>query len=248
MRAEHRTESSRWNSRWPLRTIEAAELGRPRARLRNPIMAGWLEGITQPLYDIYRVAAATALPKVICFSVPIGQQYNQGGVAAFAKTLLHTNLVQAGVLAAPNKHIVRAISCLVTGLPGVQNLVNPLDLNAFLNSVLFDFQVNSKSYCTQLPARFPAGGGPQITGTTITVGALFGVNGWPDTRNTYALAYGGVPIEQQQNFSVVLDPTQEAIAAYATAAAAAGAGNLEVPGNGLSVWVYLDGTLYRAVQ
>ncbi|MGH9580402.1 MAG: hypothetical protein ACRD2R_05365, partial [Terriglobales bacterium] len=235
--------------------ITPSELGRPRLRMRNPIMAGSLEGITQPLYDIYRVAVATVLPNLRLFSIPVGGIYNFGGIAAFNKGEIHTNLVQAGVLEAPNKHIVRAISVYVGGQPqAAPQIVNAVDLVNFLQSTLMDFQVNQKSYCKSIVGRFPAGGGPfSGGGVATTVAATTNnssvlANGWPDTRNTYGLAYGGVPIEQQQNFTVLLNPTQEAGGAFTTVAAVAAAGNLFIAGTGLGVIVFLDGTLFRAVQ
>jgi len=240
----------RWTSRWQpkggLEKISLAELGHPHARVRNPIVQGYLEGITQPLYDSYLVASSTALPKLILFSVPQGQIYNFGGITAFAKTSLFTNMVQNAVLPAPNKFIVRAISVWIA-----QN-INPLDLNAMLNTVLLSFSVNAKDYCDQIVGRFPAGGGTfgifQYTQATAADAAYSLVgNGWPDARNTYTQAYGGVPIEQQQTFAVVLDPTLNNVAAYTTKSSTA-SGTNEIVGTGVTAYVFLDGTLFRAVQ
>lgn len=239
----------RYASRWPrgeMETIEAAELGRPHIRRKNPIVQGYLEGITQPMYDWYGVAVATTLVKLILFSVPQGQIYNFGGIASFAKTELYTNMTQNAVLAAPNKLIVRAISVFV------QNDINPQDLNNFLATVLLQFSVNSKLYCEQQVGRFPAGGGAFgiVTGFAASTGTASYANlgnGWPDVRNTYTQAYGGVPIEQQQTFAVVIDPTLNHAGTYATVAAATSATNV-VAGTGVNATVYLDGTLFRAVQ
>ena len=239
--------ASRWH-RGGMETIESAELGRPRIRRKNPIVQGYLEGITQPLYDWYGVAASTPVVKLILFSVPQGQIYNFGGITSFAKTELYTNMTQNAVLPAPNKFIVRAISVYV------QNDVNPVDLNLFLATVLLQFSVNAKQYCEQQVGRFPAGGGSygsgyfaQTAGTVVTSNYSTYGNGWPDTRNTYTQAYGGVPIEQQQTFAVVLDPTLDRTGAFTTQAAAAANAT---PGNGTGIQatVYLDGTLFRAVQ
>lgn len=204
--------------------ILATELGRPRLRMKNPIYSGVLEGITQALYDVYAVATTTAAPKLTLFAIPQGQQYNSGGVTAFTKTQAHTSMVQAGVLAAPNKHIVRAISV------DVQANTNITDL-AHLGMVYFEFDVNQKPYQQTVVNRLPAGGGSSAS----TTGAV--CNGWPDARNTYTLAYGGVPIEQQQNFSCIIDPTISEVTAAAFTTAAA-----------LYALVFLDGTLFRAVQ
>lgn len=244
MRAINRSAQQRVSH---LPVLEAFDLGRPRLRMRNPIMAGYLEGITQAIYDVYAVALATATVKLTLFSVPQGQNYNFGGVTSFTKTAAHTSMLQAGVLEAPKKHIVRAISVMPQG-----NTV-PADLQAFLITHL-SFQVNQKSYQEAAIARLPGGGGSFCAGVAGTFTAPQGwqagtSNGWPDTRNTYSLAYGGVPIEQQQNFAVIIDPTISGVsaAAFTTAAAAVTATN-PVAGVGIFALVYLDGTLFRAVQ
>jgi len=225
--------------------ILAAELGRPRARFRNPIMAGYLEGITQGLYDIYAVALNTATIKLTLFAVPQGQSYALGGVTTFVKTAAHTSQILAGVLQAPNKHIVRAISVSTEG-----NVVGN-DLEKFLKC-FFQFNVNGKSYQDTLIERLPGGGGPfaSMMGTfAATNGYSLTANGWPDTRNTYTLAYGGVPIEQQQNFNCVIDPTISNVAAAAfTTANTVSAPGTPIAGTGIFAHVYLDGTLFRAVQ
>lgn len=236
-------ESARYNRRRTLPTLDTIDLGRPRLRMRNPIMAGYLEGITQALYDIYFVAVATVLPKLVLFSVPQGQNYNFGGIAAFAKSFAHTNLILAGVLEAPNKHIVRAISVFTHGQ------TTPVDLQVF-QIQYFNFNVNRKPYQDMIIGRLPGGGGgfAALAGTfTAPQGWQISANGWPDVRNTYALAYGGVPIEQQQNFNVIVDPTVSQGGAPTSAAAAVSATN-PVAGQGIQAWIILDGTLFRAVQ
>lgn len=225
--------------------IHAEELGRPHLRHRNPIMGGFLEGITQGLYDIYAVALNTATIKLTLFAVPQGQNYNLGGVTTFVKTAAHTSQILAGVLQAPNKHIVRAISVSTEG-----NVVGN-DLEKFLKC-FFQFNVNGKSYQDTLIERLPGGGGPfaSMMGTfAATNGYSLTANGWPDTRNTYTLAYGGVPIEQQQNFNCIIDPTISNVTAAAfTTANAVNAPGTPIAGTGIYAHVYLDGTLFRAVQ
>lgn len=225
--------------------ILSCELGRPRARHRNPIMAGYLEGITQALYDIYAVALNTATIKLTLFQLPQGTQYSVGGVTAFTKTAAHTSMILNGVLQAPNKHIVRAISVSTEG-----NVVGN-DLEKFLKT-FFQFNVNGKSYQDTLIERLPGGGGPfaAMMGTfAATNGFSLTSNGWPDTRNTYTLAYGGVPIEQQQAFNVVIDPTISNVAAAAfTTANTVSAPGTPIAGTGIFAHVYLDGTLFRAVM
>jgi hypothetical protein len=225
--------------------ILAEELGRPHARFRNPIMAGLLEGITQALYDIYAVALNTAAIKLTMFAVPQGQNYNLGGVTTFVKTAAHTSQVLAGVLEAPKKHIVRAISVSTEG-----NVVGN-DLEKFLKT-FFQFNVNTKSYQDTLIERLPGGGGPSgvMMGTfAATNGFSLTSNGVPLTQNTYALAYGGVPIEQQQNFNCIIDPTISNVTASAfTTANTVSAPGTPIAGTGIFAHVYLDGILFRAVQ
>ena len=242
----NRKEADRYASRWKLEEIDARELGHPRLRVSNPIVQGYLEGITQPMYDAYLAAASTAVPKLILFSVPIGGNYSSGGIAAFNKTELYTNMTQNAVLPAPNKLIVRAISVYVA------TNVNPVDLELFLAKTLLQFTVNSKLYCEQQVGRFPAGGGSfssfiAFQATAADAAYNSSGNGWPDARNTYTLAYGGVPIEQQQTFSVVIDPTLSFEGAFTTKSATP-SGTNEIIGTGIQAIVYLDGTLFRAVQ
>jgi len=240
----HSVRKDRFSPRWNLAEISKHEIGRPHSRLRNPIMSGMLEGITQSMYDVYRVVAATLLPTVALFTVPKGQQYNQGG-ATFTKTILHTNMTQSGVLPAPNKLIVRAIYLTISGTPGANPVPNFLDVQAFLYSALIDFRVNDKSYSLQAAVTYPAGGGVAgfiVNDATAAHSLGAPTNGWPDARNAYTLAYGGVPIEQQQGFFVNVDPSQDT-AGYTTAAA-----NVVPVGTGLNVTCKLDGTLFRAVQ
>ncbi len=225
--------------------LQASDLGRPKARYKNPIMAGYLEGITQALYDIYALAANTAAIKLTMFAVPQGQTYALGGVASFVKTAGHTSMIQAGVLEAPKKHIVRAISVYVEA-----NTVGN-DLEKF-NECFFQFNVNGKSYQDTIVGRLPAGGGVSaaVMGTfASTNGYSLTSNGWPDTRNTYALAYGGVPIEQQQNFNAIIDPTISNVTATAfTSANTVNAPGTPIAGVGIFAHVFFDGILFRAVQ
>jgi hypothetical protein len=243
MRATNRQVTSKRFAHLP--TLEARDLGRPQLRRRNPIMAGFLEGITQALYDIYAVALNTATVKLTLFAIPQGQTYNFGGVTAFLKTPAHTSQTLAGVLQAPNKHIVRAISVFTEG-----NVVGN-DLEKYLET-FFQFNVNGKSYQDTIIGRVPAGGGAfaAMMGTfTATNAYSLTANGWPDTRNTYTLAYGGVPIEQQQQFSCVIDPTISNVTAAAfTTANAVSAPGTPIAGTGIYSHVFLDGVLFRAVQ
>jgi hypothetical protein len=228
------------------------EIGRPHMRRSNPIYAGNLEGITQALYDIYYVAAAgTTLPKLTLFQNQVGQAYNFGSVTSFIKTFNHTNLTAPGQLEAPQKHIVRAISFYAQGLPSLGPFIAPADL-ATLTSVYGQFLVSRKPYQDTILGRIPAGGGPFVQGALSiydqgapTVdGVMSATNGWPTRDNTYALAFGGVNIEQAQNFSFIIDPTQSQNTALATQSGTVGG----IAANGIGAYIFLDGTLFRAVQ
>lgn len=225
--------------------LEAFDLGRPRLRHRNPIYTGVLEGITQALYDIYAVALNTATIKLTLFANGQGTTYSQGGVTSFVKTAAHTSQILAGVLEAPKKHIVRAISVSTEG-----NVVGN-DLEKFLKCFA-SFTVNTKSYQDTLIERLPGGGGPSASmmGTFAATNAYsLTSNGLPYSRNTYVLAYGGVPIEQQQNFAFIIDPTISNVTAAAfTTANTVSAPTTPIAGTGIFAHVYLDGTLFRAVQ
>lgn len=217
--------------------FSAHEIGRPHFRVQNPIVANMGEAIIQPSYDYYEVAVSTATTKQLLFTVPQGQQYTPAGGAAFTKTYYHTDMQQSGVLPAPNKLLVRAVAVWVRGN------IHPTDLNLFLDNAMVTFSVNTKDYLVLQAGKMPAGGGGWFTGT-IT-GAQTAGNGYPHAENLYTITDGdilGVQIEQQQNFQVIIDPTQTATGVgYTTLSTANG-------GFGVSAHVYLEGVLLRAVQ
>src|SRR5215475_2106769 len=135
--------SSRFTSRFAkCRLIEESEIGNPRpiALRRNPIVAGQLEYLVQPIYDFYGVAVATAASKQNLFTLPIGQLYTPTGGAPFAKTIYHTNLVQAGMLDAPKKMLVKA-PCTVP-----RGDIAPQDLSSFTGLTYFELSISGKPY------------------------------------------------------------------------------------------------------
>ena len=252
---------SRYQSRFAnCRAIEEKEVGCPRLEMlrKNPIIAGQLEYLVQPIYDFYGVAVATAVTKQSLFAQPIGASYTPSGGAAFIKTLYHTNLVQPGMLDAPKKMLVKAISVIVRNDAGAQDLVS------FLGQTLAQLQISGKDYSTTLVSKLPAGGGPFGTfpSTQTLAGggtmANIGANGYPHALNAYTITdeapqVPGLPpmdpilgqlIEQQQNFFVTLDPTLTGSAAFTTLAASP---STQFVGTGLNVHVYLEGVLMRAV-
>ncbi len=254
---------SRFQSRFAgCREIQEVEVGRPRlhALRTNPIIAGQLEYLVQPVYDYYGIAVATAVTKQSLFAQPIGASYTPSGGAAFVKTLYHTNLVQPGMLDAPKKLLVKGISVIV------RNDAAPQDLNLFIGTTLTQLQISGKDYWTGLASKCPAGAGGNGSYISTTALAAAGTgsmaghaaNGWPHVLNINSIVddmpqVPGLPdmqpilgqlIEQQQNFFVTLDPTIAGSAAFTTLAAAP---TTLFIGTGLAVHVYLEGVLMRAV-
>ena len=213
------------------------ELGRPHFKVQNPIVQGMGEAIIQPSYDYYRVVQGNAVTRQLMFTIPQGGQYTPAGGAAFNKTSYHTDLTQAGVLAAPNKLLVRALCGWFKGN------IFPTDATSFANDAMVFFQVNQKPYLNISFGKLPAGGGVFNTGTLTTVNATS--NGYPDAANLYLITEGeilGVQIEQQQNFGIDLNPTLTETGVGFTAATTANGGFDVI------VKMYLEGVLLRAVQ
>lgn len=253
--------ATRFESRFAhCRQIEESEVGRPRLLplRKNPIIAGQLEYLIQPIYDFYGVAVATAVTKQSLFGQPITASYTPSGGAAFNKTVYHTNLVQPGMLDAPKKFLVKAISVVI------RSDASPQDTVSFIGQTLLQLVISGKDYWTGLVSKCPAGAGgfSQAYGTqTLAAGgttANVSANGWPTLQNVNTIVddmpqVPGLPpmdpilgqlIEQQQNFFVTLDPTITGSAAFTTIAAAPAT---QMVGTGLNVHTYLEGVLMRAV-
>src|SRR5260370_6178652 len=244
-----RTQSDRRLHAQPRRfhRISVHELGRPKARIGNP-NTGIPEVIVQPLYDIYFVTIATAMPLLTLFTIPVGQNYNFGGVASFAKNFGHTNLVQAGMLESSYTFVVRALSIYIQALQGnAHPILHPEDAINFLSSYM-QFNINRKPYFDGIGAWIPGGGGAFFGGfgtLTAPASSFNTTNGLPQSRNVYPLPCGQF-INPQETFNVIINPTINAGGAPLTLAAA---GNpVGVPAAGLSAWWRLDGTLIRVAQ
>lgn len=256
--------SSRYESRYAhLPVLEEKEVGRPKYHgfRKNPIVAGQLEYLVQPIYDFYGVAVATQVTKQQLFASAIGTSYTPSGGAAFIKTLYHTNLVQNGMLDAPKKFLVKAVAAVM------RSDVNIADLNAFVGQTLIQLTISGKDYWTSLVSKAPAGAGAFASGAAVTTAAatsqamMTGNNGWPSAQNVATITDPmpqipgldpmepilGQLIEQNQNFAVVLDPTITGVAAFTTAALAAAAATGGTVGSGINAHVYLEGVLARAI-
>jgi hypothetical protein len=242
-----RWENSKTAVRRRIEKINAHELGRPKARLGNP-NTGIPEIVVQPIYDIYAVAAGSAMGLLKLFTVPVGQTFNFNGVTAFSKALTHTNLVQSGMLESSYTFIVRALALTVQPLQGAANpKLHPEDLNNFAASYA-NFNINRKSYFDGIGYWLPCGGGPFASGVgtlTAPASSLVVTNGWPHTDNVYSIP-GGQYINPQENFDFTINPT---LNAGGTPTALVAAGNpTGVPASGIMAWIRLDGTLIRVAQ
>lgn len=249
-----------------LQEIEAHEIGRPHFRMRNPLAGGLGDFVIQPEWDGYFVATSTACVAQTLFQVPQNNPFTITGGSTFTKTLQTTSMVQAGVLQAPERLLVRGITVYL------DNNMNQGDTAKLLSQTILNFFVSTKSFFNVgLLGKLPAGGGAwaQQAGTPAA-NAVIGVsgNGLPSEHQGYALSgpgasgfsptgnqdeinnssfpqIDGVLIAQQQAFRVVVDPGQAAhIASTGFSTAASGA---VPPGIGVNAFVYLEGTKARAV-
>lgn len=224
--------------------ITFSELGRPHARLGNP-NTGVPEVLVQDVYDIYFIAPSTAFGKLTLFTQPIGSTYNFLGVTAFAKGLNHTLLTQPGMLDSSFSYVIRAVAFYVQALQGnAHPLLHPEDL-ANLLSTYSELQINRKPWLQGNLAWYPGAGGSVFGGLgtlTAPTSSFQSTNGLAYRNNAYALP-GGIFINPQENFNVVIDPTQNAGGAPSTLAAA---GNpTGVPAAGISAWWRFLGQLVR---
>jgi hypothetical protein len=253
--------SSRYTSRFDgCHEITEREVGRPKLRMlrTNPIVAGQLEYLVQPIFDFYAVAVATPVTKQQLFAQPIGASYTPAGGAAFVKTLYHTNLVQPGMLDAPKKMLVKAVAFVL------RSDVAPQDLASFIGLTLCQLTISGKDYWTSLVSKAPAGAGAfgfYVSTQTLAAGgtmANLGSNGWPSAQNVATITdpFPQIPgldsmepilgqlIEQNQNFAVIADPTITGVAAFTTLAAAP---TTQFVGTGVNAHCYLEGVLARAI-
>ena len=256
--------SSRYESRYAhLPVLEEKEVGRPKFVnfRKNPIVAGQLEYLVQPIFDFYGVSTSTLTTKQQLFATAIGTSYTPSGGAAFNKTAYHTNLVQNGMLDAPKKFLVKAPATIL------RSDTAPADLNAFIGTTQFDLFISGKNYWSSVLSKTPAGAGGFTSGAAITTAAgtsqaaLSTANGWPSAQNVATITDPmpqipgldpmepilGQLIEQNQNFAVILDPTISGVAAITTIAPGPTAGTGGMVGTGINAHAYLEGVLARAI-
>jgi hypothetical protein len=192
------------------------------------------------------------------FSIPVGQPYTPAGGTQITKTDYHTNLVIAGNLDAPKKFLVKAVSIIV------RSDISPQDLALFIGTSLATLTISAKVYLQMLVSKMPAGAGAFTsnisTQTPVAGGTManIGSNGWPTAQNVYPITDDmpqvpgldpmppilGQLIEQNQPFTVIVDPTITGSPAFTTLAAAP---TTQFVGNGINAHVYLEGILMRAI-
>jgi hypothetical protein len=226
--------SERLRPRFPfdgLRELKIFNFGkRPRCKMTNPILGGVEDYITQPIYDSVSFAAGAAFAQQTMFQQPRGQA---------GKTLAQTNMTGPGFLPNPQRLILRALRVFIS------NNTAPVDMVNMLQNVSIQLILGTKPYFLGFLGLLTAGCGAMVTAAaqlgTAPAGAAptFSTsNGQPDQRNVFALNQP-ITIEQGETIQVILNPD------VAFNFAAAGA---NPPGVGTSLFVILDGDLYRGVQ
>ena len=202
----------------------------PKVRGRNPLVANMMEVINQPVYDSVSYAQAAAMTKSVLFQTPIGQS---------GKTLAQTYMTKAGQLEQPQKLVIRAISLFFA------NNTLPVDLVNFLQNVSFTLTVGKKPMLECFAGNLTAGRGV-VTYSAAELGTAAAgdvqfvstLNGVADPRSVFTLNQP-IVIEGGEGFNVTLNPET----AFNFAAAAS-----RPNGVGTTVYVILDGELYRGVQ
>jgi|SRR6266481_2732883 len=228
-------KESRFQPRYPLegfRELGSFNFGKPRARARasNPILGGVEDYITQPIYDSVSFAAGAAFAAQTMFQSPRGQN---------GKTLAQTNMTGPGFLPNPQRLILRALRCFIA------NSTAPVDMFNLMQNVSIQLILGTKPYFLGFLGLLTAGCGAMVTAAaqvgTAPAGTapLFSTsNGLPDQRNVLALNQP-ITIEQGETIQVILNPDT----AFNFAAAGA-----NPAGVGTTIYMILDGDLYRGVQ
>ncbi len=225
--------AGRMQPRYPFagfRELATAHFGKPRVKARNPILGGVEDYITQPIYDSVSFAANAAFAQQTMFQQPRGQA---------GKTLAQTNMTAPGFLPNPQRLILRALRVFIS------NNTVPVDMVNMLQNVSVQLILGTKPYFVGFLGLLSAGCGAMVTAAaqvgTAPAGSapLFATsNGVPDQRSVMTLNQP-ITIEQGETIQVMLNPD------VAFNFAAAGA---NPAGVGTTIFVILDGDLYRGVQ
>jgi len=234
-----------------LPTIDPIQVGRPRLKLKNPVLAQGTETLDYSYYGFFSVALHTSwASKLSLFQQPVGSQYTPVGGTAFNLSLLHTNMEGTGGMF-PNgyKEDVQALRVAVDG--GIQYI----DLNNLLFNTLFTFKIGQKEYAQMPLHNFPGGIGAYLsaapdaitpaTGNATTFNGPANCNGAPmGLRGVYSFSAGlEATIAYGQNFKVDIDPTLSESSPWSTQQSSA-----SPAGVGIRGWAYLDGVVTRPTQ
>ena len=233
-----RTSASRFDR---LPTLDPIQVGRPRSRLKNPVLATGGEVIDNSLYAFFSVALATPFNvKLILFQNSVGQSYTPVGGSAFALQLLHTNLESAGGQL-PNgyKLDVQAIRLVV------DEAIQYIDLDNLLFNSFGQFNIGQKYYWEGPLCEIPGNVGGTLSNAPSTTNGPANVNGQPgNLKGVYSLSAGlEASIAYGQNFNFTLDPTQSEAGIWSTQEDGA-----TPPGVGIRGWIHLDGVWTRPTQ
>jgi hypothetical protein len=222
-----------------LPAIDSIQVGRPRLRLNNPVLAGGGEVLDWSLYDFFSVAVDTLFDVVQqLFTTPTGQFYTPVGGTAFSKTLLHTN-IQGGGGQLPNgyKLDVQAIRLVV------DSAIQHIDLQNLLYNTFGNFIIGQKSYWQGPLDEIPGGVGENLSFQTTGNGPA-NTNGPANLRAVYSLSAGlEANITYGQNFAFYVNPTLGEAGSWTTQA-----DSTTPPGVGLRAWIHLDGVFTRPTQ
>jgi hypothetical protein len=227
--------SSRTARRRPdwMRPLPFDKHGRPRCRVQNPIVGGIQDYITQPMYDSFSIGVNTAMTRQTLFQSPIGTN---------SKNLNNTNMVSNGTLPQPQRFIIRALRIYIT------NTTILSDLQNFLIDCSVVLTIGKKPYFEGFLGLLTAGMGAQLVSvanfgqlTATNPNANYSTsNGTVSQRDIYTLN-SPIMLEAGETFFFVINPDTGFTTANSTA-------SLAMPGTGATVYVILDGDLYRGVQ
>ena len=233
-----------------LPVIDAESVGRPRLRLKNPVLADGGEVVDWTLYDFFSVALDTPFATAqTLFATPQGAQYTPVGGSAFNKTKLHTNLTgTGGQLPNGYKLDIQALRLVV------DQAIQYQDLDNLLYNTYASLLIGAKDYFEGPYANLPGGVGaivsaaPDVgyTGTPAVLIANGPMNssGGNGLRGVYSFSAGlEASIAYGQNFNFTVDPTLSEAGIWSTATNA-----VEPPGVGIRAWQHLDGIWTRPTQ
>jgi hypothetical protein len=233
-----RCERSRFDR---LPTIDGIQVGRPRLRLKNPVLSTGGEVIDNSLYAFFSVAVDTDFDvNQVLFQNSIGQSYTPVGGTAFALTLLHTNMEgTGGQLPNGYKLDVQAIRLVV------DQAIQYKDLDNLLFNTFGQFNIGQKYYWEGSLSEIPGNTGATLSQSPSTTNGPANVSGMPgNLKGVYSLSAGlEASIAYGQNFNFLINPTLGESGPWTTQTDGA-----TPPGVGFRAWVHLDGIWYRPTQ